>query len=420
MFSMNSQQQQQHQQHQQRQRKRHQIHAANNWTHGRLPPRSSCRSLRLFACMNMFYVLITSQIIHNPCHSFSSSSSNTPSFPNNDSSGDRNSNNNNNSINKNNGDTPNPKFQTTSQRLRQEEYQRRIERTNENIPGRTSAIPGSKNLPINPTQTQNEWYNQATNSERQVKELTTKAMDYLKGLELEKARDTFEILYRIKPNAYCWHYGIVLFYLGEYYDAARYFVQNAKTFESRFGIVASEERIWRDACELKIMNDAQYRKLKGKVGMIDIAQMNDGDDDDDDDTGNNDNASLLLQGQETRKVVRIARDLFSSSIERDVSNETLARGKLRSICGEYEITTSATKQQKPMKKNADKKMWRLSSWFYLGLHYDVLHDDDTSRDCMKMALRQCGSTFGNGDDSELFFKRYYCFCDWNVIRVYDY
>ena len=45
--------------------------------------------------------------------------------------------------------------------------------------------------------------------------------------------------------------------------------------------------------------------------------------------------TILGQLKDTQKVNRIVSDLFSSSIDHDLSNEALARGKLRSICGEY-------------------------------------------------------------------------------------
>ena len=113
----------------------------------------------------------------------------------------------------------------------------------------------------------------------------------------------------------------------------------------------------------------------------------------------NDDEIMIERPKETRKVIRIARDLFESSVQHDLSNEVLARAKLRSICGEYESNMdSRNKNTIPFK--GDKKMWRLSSWYYLGLHYDVLDDVEASKDCMKMALRQCASSFGNGDDSE--------------------
>ena len=37
----------------------------------------------------------------------------------------------------------------------------------------------------------------------------------------------------------------------------------------------------------------------------------------------------------------------------------------------------------------DRKMWKLSAWFYLGLHYDALGIDDEAKRCMTMALAMC-------------------------------
>ena len=205
--------------------------------------------------------------------------------------------------------------------------------------------------------------------------------------------------------------------MGEYHSAAECFAKNAKIYESKFGTIASEERIWRDACELKILHADAMTKKKMKA-RFKKQQSNEEHGDNDEDTSvngiNNNkgtitmkvakinktfNDPILGQLKETRKVIRIASDLFSSSIDHDLSNEALARAKLRSVCGEYE---SASKNDgiKGALITADKKMWRLSSWFYLGLHYDVLDDVDASKECMKMALRQCGSAFGNGDDSK--------------------
>ena len=319
------------------------------------------------------------------------------------------SSNNNNGNGNSNSNNSNQKHISSSQRLRFEEEQRRISRRNENIPGRTSAIPNAQNLPINVQKTQSEWYNQASNMEKEIKEYTNQGMQYFRGMELEKANEAFDYVFSLKPNTYCWQAGIVKFYLNQYYDAAQCFVNCANVYESKFGIVASEERIWRDACELKInhlgLSNRSIRKssnnnksktdknenheIDGREALFAVARMNRNDDD-----------VSIGQAKETRKVVRIARDLFSSSIQHDLSNEALARGKLRSICGEYETKTknAASSSVSPFK--VDKKMWRLNSWFYLGLHYDVLDDKENSKDCMKMALRQCASSFGNGDDGE--------------------
>jgi len=98
-------------------------------------------------------------------------------------------------------------------------------------------------------------------------------------------------------------------------------------------------------------------------------------------------------------VIRIAHDLFSASVDNDLSNMALSRAKLRSICGEYDPDAAAASPGDTMiqrNKGIDRKMWRLNSWYYLGLHYDVTGDPLTSKECMKMALRQCIS--GNGND----------------------
>lgn len=90
--------------------------------------------------------------------------------------------------------------------------------------------------------------------------------------------------------------------------------------------------------------------------------------------------------RDIRKVLRIARDLFAATLEGNHGAEVLARAKLRAICGTFDD-----------KPRFDPKMWKLSAWFYLGLHYDVVGDDDASRECMKNALRLCPSS-GKADD----------------------
>jgi hypothetical protein len=84
-------------------------------------------------------------------------------------------------------------------------------------------------------------------------------------------------------------------------------------------------------------------------------------------------------------VLRIARELFAATLEENHVAKVLARAKLRSICG--------SNHDQP---RVDRKMWKLSAWFYLGLHYDVVGDEEESKECMKMALRLCPN--GNADD----------------------
>ena len=65
---------------------------------------------------------------------------------------------------------------------------------------------------------------------------------------------------------------------------------------------------------------------------------------------------------ESRKVFRIAKDMFQATVNNDQIGVVLGQAKLRAICG---------------------------SWYYLGLHYNALGDVDESKECMKMALQLC-------------------------------
>jgi hypothetical protein len=164
-----------------------------------------------------------------------------------------------------------------------------------------------------------------------------------------------------------WQAGIVKFYLGDFESAADIFARNAMTYESRFGGPASEERIWRDACNLKLLNSMSRAKKKqlradGDSNSL-VAAIPDVDMDD------------MFQN-ESRKVIRLSREIFSASACSDLSAVVLARAKLRSLCGSLE--------EKP---KLDRKMWKLNSWCYLGLHYDVIGETSESQKCMKMALR---------------------------------
>ena len=100
----------------------------------------------------------------------------------------------------------------------------------------------------------------------------------------------------------------------------------------------------------------------------------------------NENTPELLKS-EMRKVIRITRDLFEASVSHDDLRVILSRAKLRSIGGTFN-------DKQPM---VDRKMWKLNSWYYLGLHYDALGSLEESKKCMKMALWLCPSS-GNGSD----------------------
>ncbi|GFH52222.1 hypothetical protein CTEN210_08697 [Chaetoceros tenuissimus] len=260
---------------------------------------------------------------------------------------------------------------SASQRARRDEELRRKERVGEVAPGKTSAIPGAKDFELNVKRTELDWVAEASGTERILKELHSKGMESLRLLRLDEANEAFNQLYQIKPNSYCWQAGIVKFYLQDYHGAAECFAKNANYYESRFGQIATEERIWRDACEVKLMNlsKRKYKSIKPPLAQLDEED--------------------LLAPKETRKVLRITSELFKASIENDLTSLTLARAKLRSICGDYD-------NDEKKSKVIDRKMWKLNSWYFLGLHYDVIGETEASKDCMKMALRQCIS--GNGDD----------------------
>ena len=267
------------------------------------------------------------------------------------------------------------KYISAAQKARREEERRRKERLSEVVPGKTSAMPGAKDFEINVKRTELEWGMQASGFERQVKEYTQKGLESLRMFRLEEADKAFDAVYELKPNAYCWQAGIVKFYLGDYINAADCFARNAHYFESKFGQVASEERIWRGACELKMISEMRKKNDKLDPPPSQIEEKD------------------VMSMKETRKVIRIAEELFTASTENDLSTVTLTRAKLRSICGEYD---GSSKEISNVNAKNDKKMWRLNSWYYLGLHYDVMGDATSSKDCMKMALRQCVS--GNGND----------------------
>jgi hypothetical protein len=135
--------------------------------------------------------------------------------------------------------------------------------------------------------------------------------------ELEEASAAFDEVFHLRPDAYLWQAGIVKYYLGELQTAANIFAQSAMVYESKFGGKASEERIWRHACELKMatLQKATSSKSlkKSRIAREDLHEirsslvpMPDVDE------------SLLF---ETRKAVRIAGDLFEASVDNDAGRE---------------------------------------------------------------------------------------------------
>lgn len=107
--------------------------------------------------------------------------------------------------------------------------------------------------------------------------------------------------------------------------------------------------------------------------------------------------------------MRLARQLFSSSLRNNSAGVKLARAQLQALCGDSfpsslksTLPTMPTSDQKPKPSSTqlpDRKMYRLHSLFYLGLHYDALGQSYESKQCMKMALKTCANSIsGNGQD----------------------
>jgi len=249
---------------------------------------------------------------------------------------------------------------TTAKRERRDEEVRRKDRQQEVVPGKTSAIPGAKDYQLNPSATTEEWMKHASKVEQEVFRWTETGMAALKMFQLHDASCSFDKVFELRPTAYLWQAVIPKYYLGEYIQGATIMCQCASLAEAKFGLPASEERIWRDACQIKY-NTQQQNKNDTLFPQV----MND------------------LDAPETRKVIRIAKELFSSTLNDNTVGVVLARAKLRAICGTGGM-------------GLDRKLWKLTSWFYLGLHYDAIGDVDESKECMKKALELCPNA--NGDD----------------------
>eukprot|EP00543_Licmophora_paradoxa_P005604 CAMPEP_0202445738 /NCGR_PEP_ID=MMETSP1360-20130828/4485_1 /ASSEMBLY_ACC=CAM_ASM_000848 /TAXON_ID=515479 /ORGANISM="Licmophora paradoxa, Strain CCMP2313" /LENGTH=209 /DNA_ID=CAMNT_0049062091 /DNA_START=1 /DNA_END=630 /DNA_ORIENTATION=+ len=89
---------------------------------------------------------------------------------------------------------------------------------------------------------------------------------------------------------------------------------------------------------------------------------------------------------ESRKVFRITRDLFAATTNRDFVGILLGRARLEQISGD-----------RIRNPHGDRKMWKLTAWFYLGLYHDAIGEEQEAKECMKMAMRLCHSS-GNADD----------------------
>lgn len=258
---------------------------------------------------------------------------------------------------------------------RDEDARRQIRKTDVVI-GKTSAVAGAKDYPLDPKSTEEAWMQQASNLEQKVYRQTEIGMDMLKMLRLDEAVAAFDQVFQLKPTAYCWQAGIAKYYLGDLIGAAEIFRASAIIYESKFGSPASEERIWRDACELKYLSSLSKKEREALI----------------DDGGVKGIVPQVREFErspestiETRRVFRITKDLFAASVSNDSVSLVLSRAKLRAICGAFEPTP-----------RVDRKMWKLNSWFYLGLHYDALGQSEESKECIKMALRMCPNS--KGDD----------------------
>lgn len=239
---------------------------------------------------------------------------------------------------------------TTAGQERRDEDDRRRKRADDVKIGKTSAQPGAKNYGLDVSTTEAEWLRQASDVEQLVFTTTQEGLEHLYSLDLEMADECFERVRSIKPQAYLWQAGLVKYYLGDFETAAEILSQQAQIYETRFGDAASEERIWRDAAELA----ARKKKFIGDLPKVEGE----------------------ADFRESRIVWKTTRNLFEASVHKDFASVVIARAKLRLLAGQ----TSSD-------RILDAKKWKLSSWFYLGLHYDAMGKEAQAKECMKVALR---------------------------------
>lgn len=282
----------------------------------------------------------------------------------------------------------NQKHESAAAQARRAEEQRRAERAQDVVIGQTSAKRGAKDFALDPVATEAEWLRMAAPVDRKVHQLTELGMNLLRSLRLEEADEAFSNVFSLKPDAYLWQAGIVQYYLGNLQGAGNRFGQSANRFEAKFGEPATEERIWRCACELRLQYHPVHKRnrIKHEKNMQilqNLLPIND--------VGTAENEVA----PERRKVFRIARDLFAARVANDPIYTLLYQCKLQILADGDDSSSSSSGSGRPVQ--LDHKMWRLHSWFYLGLFYDALGEVEESKACMKAALRLCPS-YGNGSD----------------------
>ena len=260
---------------------------------------------------------------------------------------------------------------------RRDEDVRRKTRAKDVILGQTSAIPGAQDYQLHTQQTEQEWLRYMTPDEKKIYQYTEQGMEYLKLLRVEDAVEAFQQVFAIKPDAYVWQAGMALYYSHEYPNAADRLAQCARTYETKLGQPATEERIWWYACQLQSRQHRSNNKSTDAASEWTPLPYHE------------DSTDQLL-ASETRKVVKLAHQLFRASFENNNPLAVvLARAQLRAIAGPPQLQS-----QQP--RRPDPKLWKLHAWYYLGLHYDAVGDVHQAKQCMKRALLLASG--GNGSD----------------------
>uniref|UniRef100_A0A6U2NIM3 SAP domain-containing protein n=1 Tax=Leptocylindrus danicus TaxID=163516 RepID=A0A6U2NIM3_9STRA len=283
-------------------------------------------------------------------------------------------------------------YLTTAEQEQRAEERRRLERRSDVVIGKTSALEGSKDFEIDISSTEKMYVENSDDVEREVFQQSDRGLKALRMGDLEEAKVAFDRVFAMKPSAYLWQAGLVLFYLGDVFKAAECFAKNALLYEKKFGEPASEERIWRDASELHLRTSLTKKKWKSQKDKKKKKK-----DEVSAEVGDDEALSSLPDAispeippgknlpKETRKVVRIARELFAASVGHDHSRVILSRAKLRCIIA---------------KPGLDRLRWKPRAWFFLGLHYDSIGKTVKAIECMKEAVLLSGGG-GNADNEDI-------------------